>query len=1068
MKSNKVLLGLFAGVLALMGGTMHAQKSNNFVEIGPVNVGGHVTSLLAHRTDATTIYAGSATGGLFILSDNQNVLDKLYAYRGMNVSLGQNHDIWHWVPFRENGKDVALPISCLAQCSDNSIFIGTGNDEYALGTTNAPMSAVGRGIFRFNPETYSFEVIAGTEPQYFNDEFAVVRRLDLLEDQNGMYLFAVTKTGIHRIHRNLDGSWDAPEQIVYGKVDQMLAVRHLGLVFYTIGNQLYKIGNPKAAAHTVRCDNISSTNAAFGGSNTALKIAVAQSDPTYIYVMVINSVGMMDAIYLSRDMQTWRPLSTSTVRVFSASAINGNAVVSGDGRRCGTIFVDNDDPTHIVAGGSTIWSGRSYVPGSYYQWTKSSYCEQEMNFGSYMQTVFGNPSVVHSGIHQIICAPRELYGAYRNVYYIATDGGVYRTYNDFNSYEDMNRGLNAVQVNGIAVSPDASIISGAHNNSCPFIEARSAHDGGQADVEWYDDGTHGNINHDALVLWKDNGCNTAASMFQRYAPTPSRTIFVSSQDNQIGRSFADYMDYTQTQTWTIDKNFLGNQMSKGTNVTYMSLWETDKDTIFRDSISVVIDTLSFVRRYKESLGRYDTMWMNSADFRIDSGDIMTVLSRSQNYYPFDYVFEYDTVAGTRRVDTNSGILITTPTTIRVKNPLQSRMLVISSHSTVTVWTVWMSWRPTDFTKVWDDDANFDKHQFWAGIYVVDTLKPGNKHNVPRAAVMSADGRVVFIAVNDVEAERSMIVRVSGIDTLNYSKSIVSLRDEIQCTPYAGSASTKVHVDTLKASNGNYWMDRSISSMLVDTTEGYERIILTFEGYNPNRANVAILDNPQGAWSLDNLTDIAINDGTDRTILPAYSSMVEATTGNIYVGTADGVWIKDNDGWSQYDHLRGLPVTSLVQQKAKLQARRHISHNGINPEYYVFTRTKWPGAMYFGTYGRGIFMDMTYVTDMTDAVIDESDYTFGIPTVESTAAASVSIFPNPVVGEAHLAISTSEAANAQLRIYDLNGRCVVNRSLGHVAEGEQVFSVSTEGMTKGMYLVNVIIGGHTAATKMMVR
>ena len=55
MKSNKVLLGLFAGVLALMGGTMHAQNSNNFVEIGPVNVGGHVTSLLAHRTDATTI-----------------------------------------------------------------------------------------------------------------------------------------------------------------------------------------------------------------------------------------------------------------------------------------------------------------------------------------------------------------------------------------------------------------------------------------------------------------------------------------------------------------------------------------------------------------------------------------------------------------------------------------------------------------------------------------------------------------------------------------------------------------------------------------------------------------------------------------------------------------------------------------------------------------------------------------------------------------------------------------------------------------------------------------------------
>ena len=41
-------------------------------------------------------------------------------------------------------------------------------------------------------------------------------------------------------------------------------------------------------------------------------------------------------------------------------------------------------------------------------------------------------------------------------------------------------------------------------------------------------------------------------------------------------------------------------------------------------------------------------------------------------------------------------------------------------------------------------------------------------------------------------------------------------------------------------------------------------------------------------------------------------------------------------------------------------------------------------------------------------------------------------------------------------------------LRHVAEGEHSFSVSTDGMPKGMYLINVSVSGHTAAAKMIVR
>ena len=1070
MKSNKVLLGLFAGVLALIGGTASAQHDSNFVEIGPVNVGGHVTSLVADRLDATTIYAGSATGGLFVRSDNTQTLGKVYAARGMDASLANNHEIWHWVPYRVNNHDEVLPVSCMIQCAKNTVFIGTGSDEYTLGSTYAPMSVVGRGIFCYNPDNSTFEAIPGTEPMGIGDDFAVVRKLELIENGNNITLFAVAKEHIYRIHGTYgnDGrwTWDVPEPVFDGKVDQFVLVRSMRMAFFSMGNQLYKIGNVMAS--TVRADNISSTNSAFGGTNTALKVAVAPSDPTYIYVMVVNASGMMEGIYLTRDLQHWQALSTNTVRVFSASVLNDKMVVNGDGRHCGTIFVDSEDPTHIIVGGSSVWVGRSYVPGSYYQWTKSSYCEQELNYGNYMATVFSNAAFVHSGIHQILYAPRMVDGVYTNTYYLATDGGVFCSYNEMMSFAELNRGLNVMQTNGLAVAPDGTIVSGANNGACPIIEARSGHHGGNAEAQWYDDGSHGNMNHDALVVWKDNGGKGAASMFQRYAPTPSRTLFFSSNDNQFGRAYADYMDYTQTQTWTEGQRFISNKTSNGQRVSYISLWETDHDTIFNDSITVRIDTLNFVLRDTNNDGRLDTMWMGNADFRINRGDVMTVMSRAQNNYPFDYTFEYDTVAGTRVFDTNSNSYITTTTVIKVKNPMQCRMLYIGADRTRGQWTVWLSWRATDFTKVWEDGDNFDAHQFWAAIYTIDTVNyPQNKHNVPRAAVMSADGRMAYIAVNNPAEQKSMIVRVKGFDSLDFSMKTFNLQDLIQCDPYTSPSMTRIKCDTLKFADMSYWMARPISSMTVDTSTGAERIILTYEGYSNNYSNVAVVNNPQGAWTV---TGNAINDGTDRTEMPAYAAMVEDSTGNIYVGTANGVWIYDTAAsqWSQYDRLKGLPVTSIVQQKAKLPARRAITHSGINTEYYTFSKTKWPGAIYFGTYGRGIFMDMTYVSDRTNEIMDSADYHYGIPTVDGNSNISVSIFPNPVVGEAHVAVSTSEAGNAQLRIYDLTGRCVVNRNLGKVVESEQTYTVNTEGMAKGMYLVNVIIGGHTSAAKMMVR
>ena len=187
-------------------------------------------------------------------------------------------------------------------------------------------------------------------------------------------------------------------------------------------------------------------------------------------------------------------------------------------------------------------------------------------------------------------------------------------------------------------------------------------------------------------------------------------------------------------------------------------------------------------------------------------------------------------------------------------------------------------------------------------------------------------------------------------------------------------------------------------------------------------------------------------------------------------TADGVYTKTaTTSWQPYSILTGVPVTTIVQQTSKLPIRRNLTHTAITPNHYVFAKTKWPRAIYFGTYGRGVFMNMKYVTDTINEIVEPQDYVpVAIPTVHSIGNNSVKLFPNPVFDEAHMVLNVTAAGNGEMRVYDLNGRLVMRRNLGHISEGEHGYTIDCNGLAKGMYLVNVFVSGHTATAKMIVR
>jgi hypothetical protein len=1054
MKSKKVLLGLFAGLLTLTGGVARAQ----FYEIGPANIGGMVSSLLVDNQDEThsTVYAGTYSGGLYVRTSNDEVLQNLYDNMGQELrgSETSRHEIWHLVRYYDaDNNEIVLPVSAMAQDENGFIYIGTGDLKYQIGSTYQRMSSKGRGIYRYNPEDGSFALLPYTD-QASGDNFAAVNKMAVIDYEGKTYLYVATWKGLFRW--SVDGNvvtWAnaTPAVVATGNVSDIVLLENFRTGYYTIGNQVYKIGDITAShLHTV---NISPSNQAFGLDNLNVKLAVSPSDNNYLYAMVIGADGLMENVYLTTNGQSWHPITTSTITPFT----------SNSGTRCGALIVDPANPKRLVVGGSTLWVGQNYVENSYYQWSKSSYSERELNRGDYMSSVFNSVIFVHSGINDIVQTNVEVDGETVSAYYIATDGGVYMTTDEFTTYENINLGMNNLQMNGVAVAPDGSLITGAMDNSSPFIESRMTHNGGVTEPSWFQDGSIANLNHNANILWNGNGGLTAASAFQQLKPQSRRTIFVSSEwytqvgqsgyyYNILGRAYDDYLDFTNTQTWTSGQAFATDVIKGGPSIGQMYLWETDHDTYFRDSITVALDTLGYYFR-----ANGDTAWIQSGNERINAGSKAVFLNKGTADYPIEYTFTRAQYA---------------KDSIRIKNPIQSHMVTVGKASDVT-WSVFYSWMPSDFSKVFDEveytaairnEAPREvlyKQFYWAPVLTIHrTALLGTQNLYPRCAVISRDGRTIYAAAYDTEARRSMLFRIKGIDQANYCDNPFNVRNTID-----GSSLSYIVVDTMKV-DGSVWIERAISSIAVDPREGQDRLIITFEDYSDSYANVAVVNNAGSAnWSMTQ------NIITGHKNLPAFCAMVEKTTGDIYVGTATGVWVCNysTNAWSEYEYLRGMPVTSMCQQTWNLPVRHALTHTGITANNYVFAKTKWPNAMYFATYGRGVFMDMRYVTDTTNEVCDSADYNpVSIPTVNGSRMQSVSIYPNPVSGEANIVLNSGVAGNAQLRVYDLNGRLVMDRRLGMASEGEQVYTVDAQGLARGMYLVNIIVGGHTAATKMIVR
>lgn len=84
--------------------------------------------------------------------------------------------------------------------------------------------------------------------------------------------------------------------------------------------------------------------------------------------------------------------------------------------------------------------------------------------------------------------------------------------------------------------------------------------------------------------------------------------------------------------------------------------------------------------------------------------------------------------------------------------------------------------------------------------------------------------------------------------------------------------------------------------------------------------------------------------------------------------------------------------------------------------------------------------------------------------------NVSVFPNPTASGSAAVINFTldQSKDVVVNITDLNGRTVKSFNMNNRTAGKQSYEISTIGLTKGMYIVNVIAGNDKVASKLCVQ
>ncbi|PLX14608.1 MAG: hypothetical protein C0599_18590 [Salinivirgaceae bacterium] len=409
----------------------------NWLQQGPINVGGRTRALIIDRENPHILYAGSVAGGIYKSETN-----------------GQ-----YWVPVETNYHASVLSVTSLAQSEDGTVYYATGDVFDSLLITKQGVSTfAGAGLFKMD-ENGVFQQVDATKPTD-NEAFFGVTEIAIASNSQ-MYLS--TWKGLYYTS-DAGGSFSlvtsVPEEYITD-----VQVNSNGDVVTATQGKVYK-GTVGGTFTRVS----GSQEGQIEGGGRRYEFSYAPSNPDYVYAIaaagrdtVINGndtavyrAGKLMGVYKSTDAgSTWTKIAIGGSDEFSVlsrelpdpDALSKIWDEPQKGIGSMMIQVDDEDADYVYVAGVDLWAGYKPAGVEQFQWVRKTY-------NNYSKI---SPLYLTANIHVMAQHPEN------DKAFIGCDGGIYRFEEGYGTVA-MNNYYSTGLFYDLSYGPSGEYLAGAQDN----------------------------------------------------------------------------------------------------------------------------------------------------------------------------------------------------------------------------------------------------------------------------------------------------------------------------------------------------------------------------------------------------------------------------------------------------------------------------------------------------------------------------------------------------------------------------------------------------------------------------